>query len=54
MGEIASACRIFRWEDNIKTDVRKIGWKGVDWIHLAQDTDGWPTLVETMMDFWVP
>jgi hypothetical protein len=24
-------------EDNIRTDLREIGWKGVDWIHLAQD-----------------
>jgi hypothetical protein len=26
-----------RWEDNIKMDVREIGWGGMDWIHLAQD-----------------
>jgi hypothetical protein len=26
-----------RWEDNIKIDLRKIGF--VDWIHLAQDRD---------------
>jgi hypothetical protein len=26
-----------RWEDNIRMDIRKIEWKGVDWIHLAQD-----------------
>jgi hypothetical protein len=24
-----------RWELNIKMDVKEIGWKGVDWIHLA-------------------
>jgi hypothetical protein len=29
-----------RWEDNIKTDLREIGWKGVDWIHLDQDKTG--------------
>jgi len=23
------------WEDNIKMDLREIGWEGVDWIHLA-------------------
>jgi hypothetical protein len=28
-----------RWENNIKTDLREIGWEGVDWIHLAQDRD---------------
>jgi hypothetical protein len=25
--------------NNIKTDVRKIGWDGMDWIDLAQDRD---------------
>jgi len=22
-----------RWKDNIRMDLRKIRWKGVDWIH---------------------
>jgi hypothetical protein len=26
-----------RREDNIKMDLRKLGWVGADWIHLAQD-----------------
>jgi hypothetical protein len=28
-----------RWEDNIRMDVRKRRWEGVDWMHLAQDRD---------------
>jgi hypothetical protein len=28
-----------RWEDKIKIDLRKIGWEGADWIHLAQYRD---------------
>jgi hypothetical protein len=24
-----------RWVDNIKMDLREIGWGGMDWIHLA-------------------
>jgi len=28
-----------RWEDNIRMDLREIGWEGVDWMHLAQDSD---------------
>jgi hypothetical protein len=28
-----------RWENNIKIDVREIGWDGMDWIDLAQDRD---------------
>jgi hypothetical protein len=27
------------WEDNIRMDLREIGWEGVDWMHLAQDMD---------------
>jgi hypothetical protein len=34
-----------RWEDNIKLDVRKIRWGGMDWIHLAQDREQWWALV---------
>jgi len=26
-------------EDNIRSDVREIGWEGVDWMHLAQGRD---------------
>jgi hypothetical protein len=36
-----------RWEENIKTDVRKIGFGGVDWIHLVQDRDLWLALVDS-------
>jgi hypothetical protein len=25
-----------RTEDKIRMDLREIGWKGVDWMHLAQ------------------
>jgi hypothetical protein len=28
-----------RWVDNIKMDLREIGWNGIDWIDLAQDRD---------------
>jgi hypothetical protein len=35
-------------------DLRKIGWKGVDWIHLAQDTDQRWALVNTVMNHRVP
>jgi hypothetical protein len=28
-----------KWEDNMKTDLTKIGWEVVDWIHVAQDKD---------------
>jgi len=28
-----------RWEDNIRMNVMEIGWKGVDWIHMAHYRD---------------
>ena len=28
-----------RWEDNVKMDLKGIGWKGVEWILLAQVRD---------------
>jgi hypothetical protein len=38
-----------RWVENIKMDLRKIGWIGMDWIDLAQDRDQRRTLVNTVM-----
>jgi hypothetical protein len=28
-----------RWEDNVRMDLREIGWEGADCIHVAQDRD---------------
>jgi hypothetical protein len=42
-----------RLVDNIKMDLREIGWDGMDWIDLAQDTDKWRSLVNTVMNFRV-
>jgi hypothetical protein len=54
MGAVRGACNILvgkpegrrplgrprcRWEGNIKMDLRDIGFRDVDWIHLAQDRD---------------
>jgi hypothetical protein len=27
--------------DNIKMDLNEMGWKGVNWIQMAQDSDQW-------------
>jgi hypothetical protein len=43
-----------RWEDNIKMDLREIGWDGMDWIDLAQERNQWRTLVNTVMNLRVP
>jgi len=39
-----------RWEDNIRMDVREIGWEVVDTVHLTQDKGQWQPLVNTVMD----
>jgi hypothetical protein len=43
-----------RWVDNIKMDLREIGWDGMNWIDLAQDMDQWRDLVNTVMNIRVP
>jgi hypothetical protein len=43
-----------RWEDNIRMDLREIGWEDVNWIHLAQDRDQWRAVVNTVMNLRVP
>jgi hypothetical protein len=43
-----------RWEDNIRMDLREMGWGGMDWVQLAQDRDQWRALVNTVMKLRVP
>jgi hypothetical protein len=43
-----------RWVDNIKMDLRKKGWDGMDWIDLAQNRNQWRALVKTVIHFRVP
>jgi hypothetical protein len=43
-----------RWVDNIKIDLRCIGWDGIDRIDLGQDRDQWRALVNTVMNLRVP
>jgi hypothetical protein len=43
-----------RWVDNIKMDLREIGWDGMDWISLSQDKNQWRAIVNTLMNLRVP
>jgi hypothetical protein len=43
-----------RWEDNIRIDLREIGWRGMDWINLAQDRNYWRALVNMVRNHRVP
>jgi hypothetical protein len=40
--------------DNIKIDLREIGWGGMDWIDVAQDRGQWKALVITVLNLHVP
>jgi hypothetical protein len=42
-----------RWEDGIRMDLMKIGWRSVDWMQLAQDRDMWQAVVNTVMNLRV-
>jgi hypothetical protein len=68
-GEKRNACRILvgkpegkrslgrprrMWEDNIRMDLREIGWGGMNWIDMAQDRDQWSALVNTVINLQVP
>jgi hypothetical protein len=43
-----------RWVENIKTDLGKIEWGGMDWFDMAQDMDQWRAIVNTVMNLRVP
>jgi hypothetical protein len=43
-----------RLVDNIKIDIREIGWDGIDSINLAQVRDQWRAFVNTVMKLRVP
>jgi hypothetical protein len=65
MGEERKVCRVLvgkpegkrpvgrprcRWEDEIRMDLRDIGWEGVEWIQLAQDRGQWRAVVNAVMN----
>jgi hypothetical protein len=41
-----------RWVDNIKTDLENED--GIDYIELAQDSNRWAALINTVMNLRVP
>jgi hypothetical protein len=38
------------WEGKISVYLRAVGWKSVDWMHLAQERDQWRYLVYTVVN----
>ena len=45
--------RRHRLEDNIKMDLREVGWGGSNWIDLAWDRGRCRDLVNAVMNLWV-
>jgi hypothetical protein len=43
-----------RWEKNMRVDFVGSDYVGTDWILLAQYTDEWPALVNTLMNLPIP
>jgi hypothetical protein len=43
-----------RWVDNIRMYLQEVGCGYMDWIGLAQDSDGWRRLVSAVMNLRVP
>jgi hypothetical protein len=41
-------------EDNVKIDLREMGWGVVDWINLAEDRDQWRALANAVLNLQVP
>jgi hypothetical protein len=43
-----------RWVDNIRMDLREVGWDDVDLIGLAKDRNRWRALVNSVLNLQVP
>jgi hypothetical protein len=43
----------YRWDGNNKTDLKEREWKGVDWIHLAQDMNKSRVLVKKVTNILI-
>jgi len=42
--------RLIRRCEDIRMDLRKIGYEDVDWMHLAQNREQWRALLNTLMN----
>jgi hypothetical protein len=69
IGEIRNKCNILvgrpqgkrplgrptcKLEGNIRIDLKEIGWKGADWVHLSHDKDQWRAVVNTVKNLPIP
>jgi hypothetical protein len=40
----------YRWKDDIRMDLRELGWENMDWMH---DRDHCQTLLKTVINKWI-
>jgi hypothetical protein len=50
-GDLCGKRALGRWEGNIKMGLQEVGWGGMDWIDMAQDTDRWRAVVNAVVNF---
>ena len=41
-------------KEDIKMDIKDVGWEGVDWTDMAQDKDTYWALVKAVLNLQVP
>jgi hypothetical protein len=41
------------WGSGCIAGLRKIGWEGVNWMHVAQDRDHWQALVNMVINLQI-
>jgi hypothetical protein len=54
MGKPEGKRPLRRPRSNNRMDLREIGYGGMDWIDLAQDSDQWRVLLNAVMNLRVP
>jgi len=42
------------WENNIKRDLKELVYESVKWINLAEERDKRLSLVDVILDLWLP
>ena len=53
-GKIPFGCHRHGWEVNIKMNLKELGWEGIDWIYLTQDSAKWQAVISTIINLYVP
>ena len=43
-----------RWEDNIRMDLREVGFDPGEWVDLTENKDQWRAYVRAVMNLRVP